>query len=292
MVTKKTITFGHSIACAALIGFGCYLIYSCYVGPQGAIQRIDSYTQAADAFACADSNTLILFDVDDTLIEPASILFRPKIIEHETNQSWLKELSQRIYEISNKPESYFGSIWRVKEVPLLIEPTIVPTIQALQDRGVKVMALTALNTGSDHTIPFLPEWRYSKLKELGIDFNKVGFPDIVFKELPEEDGHYPLLYHGILCTNSVSKGELVAAFLDHVHWKPSNVIFFDDSLKQVESVEQAMKACSIPFQGFHYLGAQHLPGELDKEQAEFQLKYLIEHEDWLSDEQARALMMH
>ena len=47
---------------------------------------------------------------------------------------------------------------------------------------------------------------------------------------------------------------------------------------------------SIPFQGFVYLGAEYVPGELSKELAEFQLNYLVEHEDWITEEQALLLM--
>ncbi len=153
------------------------------------------------------------------------------------------------------------------------------------------MSLTALKTGSSFTIPSLPEWRFNKLKELGIDFSKANFPDMIFNVLPQDDdGSYPLLYHGILCTSTSSKGHVLVAFLDRAKWKPDLVIFFDDSMKRVEQVAEEMHKRGIPFQGYQYNGAEFMPGELDKKVAEFQLKYLVEHEEWLSEEEARALL--
>ncbi len=278
-----------SIICSLLI-VGAFFLMQHFWYAQKNIQYIDSYVQVSNIFAEADSNTLILFDVDETLIEPRSVIFRPKTIENKANLPWIIDLVSRVYGKSDKTEEYYGSIWKVQETPLLIEPHIVSVIQSLQDRGVKVVALTALKTGSSYIISSLPEWRYNKLKELGIDFAKIGLPDIIFDELPEKDGNYPMLYRGILCTNGVSKGELARAFLDRIQWRPDKVIFFDDNKARVKEVEEAMQKHSIPFQGFVYLGAEYMPGELNKEVAEFQLNYLVEHEDWISDEQALSLL--
>lgn len=287
-MSKKYSLFFY-IICLLFIVSTFFLIQHFWYAQKN-IQYIDSYAQVNNIFAEADSDTLILFDVDQTLIEPASMLFRPKTVENEAYRPWLIDLVSRVYGKSNKPEEYYGSIWRVKEIPLLIEPNIVSIIQSLQDRGVKVVALTALKTGSDYTIPSLPEWRYDQLKKLGIDFGRIGLPDIIFDELSEKNGNYPVLYHGILCTNGVSKGDLVVAFLDRIQWRPSKVVFFDDNEARVKDVERAMQERSIPFQGFVYLGAEYMPGELNKEVAEFQLNYLVEHEDWITEEQALLFM--
>ena len=285
---KKYSPFIYIICLFFAVGVFFVIQHFWYV--QKNIQYIDSYAQVNNIFTEADSNTLILFDVDETLIEPASVIFRPKTVENEANRPWLIDLVSRVYGKSDKSEEYYGSLWKVKETPLLIEPHIVSIIQSLQDRGVKVMALTALRTGSDHIISSLPEWRYNQLKKLGIDFIKIDLPDIIFNELPEKDGNYPMLYHGILCTNGVSKGELAGALLDRIQWRPRKVIFFDDNKVRIKEVEEVMQERSIPFQGFVYRGAEYMPGELDKEVAEFQLNYLVKHEDWISEEQVRSLI--
>jgi hypothetical protein len=160
----------------------------------------------------------------------------------------------------------------------------------LQNRGVKVLALTATWTGAYFTIPSVPEWRFNKLKELGIDFSKTNFLDMTFDELPPEEGYSPMLYHGILCAGTSSKGAVLGAFLDRVKWKPDQVIFFDDSIERVESVANEMQKRGIRFHGFQYNGANFVPGELDKEVATLQMKHLVEHEEWLSEDEVRKLL--
>lgn len=178
----------------------------------------------------------------------------------------------------------------MKEIPLVIEPSIVATIQSLQDRGIKVLALTDLLTGSQDQISFLPEWRSAKLQEVGINFSKANIPDKVFSQLPERDGTHPMLYRGILCTNHESKGIVLGAFLDYMDWKPSHVIFFDDTLSRVDEVAQEMCKRDIRFSGYNYLGAEYVPGELEKDVAILQFQYLAEYETWLSDTLARDIL--
>ena len=254
------------------------------------IRQINSFIQAADVLNSADENTLVLFDVDDTLIVHASVLFRPKTFNNDPSDRWLKELTSTVFANTKKPVHYYLSILESQEVRLLIEKSIIQTIASLQKRGVKVLALTALWTGAYFTIPSVPEWRFNQLKELGIDFSKTRFPDMIFTELPADEDHFPMLYHGILCTIQASKGLVLTTFLDRVKWRPNQVIFFDDSMERVESVAREMQKRRIPFQGYLYKGVDFVPGELDKEVANFQLKYLVQHEKWLTEGAARALL--
>lgn len=280
------------ILCAALMLAVALAVMKYYVSraPVSNIKQIDSFEQAVAALNATDKNSLVLFDVDDTLIEPASIVLRPQIRENVAYLPWLKELIDKTFKEAKKSEDYYFSIWKTMEVPVLIEPDIVHIIRSLQDRHVKVLALTALRTGADYIIPSLPEWRFNKLKQVGIDFAKADLPDMTFKELPASNAQYPVLYHGLLCTAGVTKDAVLGAFLDRVHWKPNKVVFFDDNMKRVEQVAQEMHKRGIPFQGYQYRGGDLMPGKLDKEVATMQFKHLVEHEEWLIEDQARALL--
>lgn len=252
------------------------------------IKSIDSFTQATEVLNSATSNSLVLFDVREVLYVPSSAVFHVKVIED--NEAWLKELMQSIFKDARRHEGHYWSIWKRQEIPRLVEPSIVQTIADLQNRNVKVMVLTSLMSGSDFTIASLPEWRYATLKKLGLDFTKAGFSDMVFSELPAKKEQHPILYRGILIASGSPKGQVLGAFLDRAALKPDKVIFFDDSMERVESVAQEMKKRNIPFYGFHYNGARFVHGELDKEVATMQMKHLVEHEEWLSEDQARKLL--
>jgi hypothetical protein len=275
---------------AGILAIGFFYVYqSQLLTTVNTIKSIDSFTEATAVLNATDKNSLVLFDVDDTLIEPSSVLFRSNI-KNKDEGSWIGELFSSAIANARYSVDHYLSILQSQEVPLLIEPVIVQTIACLQNRGVTVLALTGTWTGAYFTILSVPEWRFNKLKELGIDFSKANFPDMTFDELPQEEGHFPMLYHGVLCTIQVSKGQVLGAFLDRTALKPDKVIFFDDSKERVESVSQEMKKRAIPFYGFQYNGARLLPGELDKEVATLQMKHLVEYEEWLSEDVAREIL--
>ena len=284
-MNKKRVIFLTSIA-LSLLALTIYFNRCTF----SQVKTIDSFAQASTVLLAADKNTLVLFDVDETLIIPASVTMRTKT--KEQHQQWLKQTLDSMIKSLPKPEDYYFDNWAITETPLVIEPSIIATIKSLQDRGVKVLALTNLSTGSRYQIQSLPEWRFAKLHDVGIDFSKVSIPDTIFTDLPIKNGTYPVLSHGILATNQESKGLVLGAFLDYIKWKPKHVIFFDDSLKRVNEVAQEMCRRNISFTGYHYQGADYVPGDLDKEVAAFQFKYLFEHERWLNDAQVREQLKH
>ncbi len=252
------------------------------------IKSIDSFAQASGILNSTTSKSLVLFDVREVLYVPSSAVFHVKVIED--NEIWLKDLMGSIFKNAKKHEGHYWSIWKQQEKPVLVETGIVQTIADLRNRDVKVMVLTSLMSGSDFTIPSLPEWRLNTLKSLSLDFRKSGFPDMVFNELPAKKEQHPMLYNGILIASGSPKGQVLGAFLDRTGLKPDKVIFFDDSMERVESVAQEMKKRNIPFYGFQYNGARFVSGDLDKEVATKQMQHLVEHEEWISEEEAREML--
>lgn len=237
-----------------------------------------------------EQEAMVIFDVDQVLIERSCKVFWGKT-EKEHGQ-WLNKLYDEVFKKAKHDPFYYFSIMLSQDTPVIIEPYIADIIGQLQNRGVTVIALTTTNTGSCFTIPSLPIWRFNKLKEVGIDFSTPGITNMEFPELPskspEESGKYPVFYNGILYTGDASKGDVLTAFLEHTKLKPTRVIFFDDKRANLESVSQAMHNLGIPFTGYEYLGGSYIPGELDKELASYQLHYLIDHETWLSEDEAKV----
>ena len=48
------------------------------------------------------------------------------------------------------------------------------------------------------------------------------------------------------------KGTVLKQFFAEVGYSPSQIVFIDDKLKHVQSVEVAMKELAVPFLGFRY----------------------------------------
>ena len=85
------------------------------------------------------------------------------------------------------------------------------------------------------------------------------------------------------------KGPVIFAFLDYIKYVPKKIIFFDDSIEYLESTLKECKKRNIPFQRYLYKHASTKPW--DEELISFQSEYLLQHKKWLSDKDARILML-
>jgi hypothetical protein len=249
------------------------------------IKSIDSFHEVEGLFEQLDENALCVFDVDDTLLSNIDESFQAM---HAL--SWKMSLLKAMLTIthprallSKQRMRYLKSIIYQSRRFDYIEPDIVETIKQLQNRGVRCIALTAVETGEFGKIPLLEQWRYNHLQEMGFhlsfDEDKPRFEinDDCFK------GDLPLFYRGILCTENYSKGSVLKAYLKKINVKPSRVIFFDDHAKHVASVKWSMNDAGIACDSFVYRGAlkKNLP-DFDFWLLWRRLTHLIEHEEWLA----------
>jgi len=70
--------------------------------------------------------------------------------------------------------------------------------------------------------------------------------------------------------------------------KPKKVIFLDDKESQVKSVQEEMEKRGIIFKGFVYRAIDTLPPkDFDQKILDYQLKYFKEHDEIISDKEAR-----
>lgn len=253
------------------------------------VRAIESYKQAEMDLQLADANTLVLFDVDDTLTIAIDVAMRDQV--KKKNPAELKLLKELVF--ADLPEStdYYFNLWEKSPGAFrLVEPIVTDLIKTLQNRNVKVFALTVANSASHYLIPDFPKFRFETLKSLGVDFSRAGVPNKVFNQFSKPSGFYPLLYQGVICTEHVSKGLVLGALLDYMVWKPSHVIFFDDTHANLVSVAQELCRRGIPFTGYHYLGAGLVVGKLDLKLTQTQFEYLRNNKEWLSDRKARQYL--
>ena len=241
------------------------------------IKPIHSFNQIN--FNAIEVGTLVVFDVDETLIQPTDTYF----INEYTPKGYAfkKKLFMKHKEIKNW-DTYVDIVLKEAERPL-IEPMVINEIKKLQQRGITVIACTAMNTGKVGGLQKLEEWRYEHLKSLGF---QGSFEDIIAEFSLHKKK--PVFYKGVLAVDTLPKGPVLFEFLNHIRLIPDNIIMFDDSLSYLKSVHRECKKRGIPFQGYLYQGAQQKPW--DAKLIEFQAEYLIEHKKWLNDKDAQALM--
>jgi hypothetical protein len=201
-------------------------------------------------FSKCDQNTLVLFDMDDTLtssVDPLPLL---------KTSDWQFRLQATLHHPSLLLKKYKENYWSIvlmATTRFVIEPTVIPLIAQLHSKDIVVMALTSLPSGIFGQIADLPYWRYNTIKNMGITFSQ-KFPDTQFPHLKNN----PVLCKGILCAGKVPKGDFLTAFLRHVQWIPKQVIFFDDNARCLQSVGEACTKRQIPIALYHYQKGEDL----------------------------------
>ncbi|MDP1723894.1 MAG: DUF2608 domain-containing protein [Alphaproteobacteria bacterium] len=242
------------------------------------IQSVSNF-KAIDFSSIKSPNTLVIFDVDETLIQPVDtylinehkaegINFREKMVaDHPGVKDWDKILSI-ILEEAKRP---------------LIEPDIVSEIKKLQERNVLVIACTGMNTGKAALYERLEIWRYDHLKSLGFEgsFTSKDFTLQGFKS-------QPVFYKGVLSADLEEKGPVIGAFLDKISFKPEKIVMIDDDGAYIRSVKEECFKRGINFEGYLYQGAKEK--KWDEDLIKFQLQHLLTHYHWLSDDVAKQLM--
>ncbi|MCK4265225.1 DUF2608 domain-containing protein [Candidatus Babeliales bacterium] len=275
---------------SALIFFvGLLIFIKSYSASRFNIVSIESFKEVQKALNSADEGTLVLFDIDDTLIvSPSKNFWKSNFLAHKKE---IEKIADTAFKRTDKNKKYLLSKRLAKEVPLIIEAIVPEMIKTLQERKVEVLALSRFSTGTMGVIRDFPKWRYDKLKEVGINFSVTKFPDIILKTLYHDDkGFYPVFYKGILLTNRSTKGAVLGAFLDYMHYKPKRIIFFDDDREQVKLVASEIYKRKILFEGYVYNGSMHMASHFDANIISIQYNHLVDHEEWLTDEEAKALL--
>lgn len=239
----------------------------------------------------ADENTLVMFDVDDTLLYPKELILRKcnNDVNEELVNSILK--NPEILPPDRYEKHYLHTLVLTTTEFILIDPKVVPLISSLQKRNIPTIAFTKMGSWSLGIIPSLTEFRISQLKKQGIDFSEAfkqpQFPQ--FQVVVKGDKSF-CFKGGVLFSNEFDKGPILTMFLEALKWKPSKIIFLDDRYDYLETVEEALSDSGIEFTGIYYTAAKNESAPLDRDVAEFQFRYLAEHGKWLDDEQARLLL--
>jgi hypothetical protein len=259
------------------------------------IREIRSFDEIKNSIEHVDTSTLVIFDCDETILMPTDpYLFTPlqnnptiqrirtDFIRHAATKQDPKDYSDAI-----SAEVYTKARYRP------VEQSMIDSINQLCQRGIRVIALTAQETGPmfGGRIPSFEEWRYARLKELGIDLSK-SFSEcsIQFKAFPTSLRGIPVFYKGILCTANYPKGEVLAAFLDYIGYGPNKVIFVDDTPEFVQSVAKAMKQKGILCEGYVYRASEFQIPKIESDIMQFQLDYIKNHNHIITYEEAKSLL--
>lgn len=232
----------------------------------------------AAALAGVDTSTLVVFDIDNTLLEPLTMV---------GSDQWFDYFFDRVMKenhlTEDQTDAVVEKIWNQVQALITVhavEPTTPALIKGLKDRQVKVMALTARTLDSqDRTI--------IQLGQVGITFAK-SVTEVEHLILPAGGGvkTETLFHKGVLFANGNDKGKVLLAFLAQIGVKPARIVFIDDKKKNVDKVDRALTDAKIPNVEFRYGAADPHVKAFKGDVADIEYFYL---QHVLTDDEAQAL---
>lgn len=191
-----------------------------------------------DVLHYVDSDTLVIFDVDNTLIESATAV---------GGTAWFDYMLARLLQQGFSRDDAVKKLYRafvtvqgfVNMKP--VEENTVSVVQRLHGLGIKTLGLTARGF-------MVARETDRQLKAVGISLDKNTLYDeeIVFAE---HDG----FLKGVLFVKPFTdKGEKLFTFFERIKYQPKKVLFVDDMSHFLGEVSTVLAAKKIPFTGIRY----------------------------------------
>lgn len=195
----------------------------------GKILRITHIHEAQASLKSADVDTLVLFDIDRTLIIMSDQALR------SGKSGFLKRIKTypSYASLSQEEQDRLLSIVLLKTSHQIFEKDVVEIIQHLQKNHIKTIAFSTMLTGRLGDIPSMEQWRLNVLHALGLFFQN-AFPEtkeIIF--CPNQLNRSPTFKDGLLSTSKQTKGEVLRLFLDKINWHPKKIIMIDDQISSL-----------------------------------------------------------
>lgn len=222
-------------------------------------------------------DSIILVDVDDTIITPRSKTFRTapynKLIDNIKKN---KDNYPNYHEIISN--------WRLQRKVMLLDEKWPIMLRQLREK-FSVYAITKMDTGRFGNIPSMERWRYEELRDLGIEFSK---NDKIPNTILDKGQNNPMFYNGIFITGEKSKGQTLDIYIPFL--KASVIVLIDDRLEHLEDVKAFCDKHSIKFIGLLFKGLENFKDRPDPAIAGYQAKYLIRNTRWLEDDEVYKAM--
>lgn len=225
----------------------------------------------------ADADSLILLDIDDTLLIPAQML--------GTDIWFTKRLEQYQKQCADPSAALDKALGDWQAVRHLTDVKIVEegtekVIKLMQDRKWTVMGFTTQGLA-------LTTRTIIQLNSLGINLSRTppSDPDYYFI-----NGSRGVIFRsGILFTSGSNKGDALVKFLNHISLRPKKIVFINDKASHLEDLEKGAASLNIPFIGLRYTYSDDRVANYQEEIAQIQWER-SSFSHILSDEEARKVI--
>lgn len=230
-----------------------------------------------------DKDTLVLVNIDDTIITPKSDMFRSNSLHRGFIEQIAKRAKEQPY-LNDALYTYFAT----RKVTL-VEKDWPEFIEQMKAKTPWVFGFASMNSAVYKALKYPEDWKYKELSKLGVRFTgKVGEKEVF--NIKTLDRMQAIFYKGIIFTGPLTKSETLEAFLSLLNTSPSKIVIFETRPSDIEQLERKFASMRFDLYIVKYLGVDLIEGKPDLELIKFQQQYLINQNKWLEDEQARQMM--
>lgn len=238
------------------------------------VSEIIEVTKMEETFPHIDGNTLIVLDIDNTLIHPAQMLGSDEWFRYRVG--FYKNKGLEFDPALEKALAEWMSVQCITQMELA-EENLDKIVADWQNKGYDVIGLTTRGLGmATRTI--------AQLDSVNIDLERTALKsnDFLF-----DNGRSCLYRKGILFTANTHKGRALETLINHLDYQPKKVVFINDKRSHLVPVQTICQNLGIDYVGCRY-------GALDQRVASFDAKVAdIQFERYrsiISDEEARKAL--
>ena len=240
--------------------------------------EVQETAQMSEALSAVDAKTLLVFDLDNTIIEPVQTLGSDQWFEAQVKHYVVVEHLDPDRAI-HKAIILWSKIQQVSGVQP-VEKNTPFLIKEKQEQGIRVMGLTARPQE-------LSTRTREQLKSIGVDLSLTAVSTKDFAVQGVSDAKFT---RGITFVGTNNKGKVLAALLKQLDLVPAKVVFVDDKEKHVKSVDVALKELGIKYLGFRYGAADEKVKRYETEFAPLAAVQLQFFGKLLTDKAAKAIL--
>ena len=247
------------------------------------VNEVKTHTSQFDG-----KDTLVLFDLDYVLITPQDRVLRYAGEENNYRSEHFKAIFKDFQgkEIALGKDKVPMAEYLISQILFtskveLVSPGMLNFVNEL-DKKMTVVGFTANSSGKYGIVQNEAELHLSRLKSLGYHFIKDNGRLL--------KGDFPECISRVIFTNKKDKGKVLLDFLKKLNKTYKNIIFVDDRLKNLISVQNILKDHKINYLGIHYTELKDKNEVLNQDIADKQFEVLARKHIWLSDKEVEAML--
>ncbi|WP_341749963.1 DUF2608 domain-containing protein [Candidatus Tisiphia endosymbiont of Sialis lutaria] len=242
---------------------------------------IDSVT-VKNLFEKINGSSLVLINIDDTIITPKSNMFR-----YANPYAGFTEELAALKKYRSNIDEVIAKLLLQRQV-MLVEDNWSKFIDKLKSSGALVFGFTKINPAC-RRIENYEEWQYEQLSRLGIKFtDKVNNKEIL--KFDENDKRSPIFYKGIIFTDFLNKTQALYEFMRITNILPDNIIIFENKKSELNDIDNFLKTADLNYYGIEYLAVTELKGTPQDNIVKLQQEVLLKTGKWLEDDDAKQFI--